>query len=412
MDHMEISACILSCPERETLRSQTLKALAATDWGAPARVELDSATSGNRQERQSQAALRLLQHSLDEKPDFILFLEDDLVFNHHLRHNLTHWQPFTLASADEPFFASLYNPNISRLESHAALAFFIARPEAVYGSQAMLLSLSTAKDIVAHWEDVSGMQDIKISRLAARKCPLYYHTPSLVQHVGKRSVWGGQFHTANDFQESWRADQRQPQSNPALPRSWILAQMRGINGWLDEGEANLLIDLASHLAAAEQAPQTVVEVGSYCGKATITVGQTLRAARAQSAKIYAIDSFDGAVSAVGGGMMQTAANYATFEANLLNAGLMDRVIAIQGRASEIAWGIPISLLIIDGLHDYESVKADFAAFSPWVVTGGRVAFHDYSSAFKDVARFVGEIQSTGCWQQVSQVKSLLVLEKR
>jgi hypothetical protein len=50
-----------------------------------------------------------------------------------------------------------------------------------------------------------GMQDIRMSRLAGRKCPLFYHTPSLVQHVGERSTWGGSFHWAQDFSPDWRA---------------------------------------------------------------------------------------------------------------------------------------------------------------------------------------------------------------
>jgi len=29
--------------------------------------------------------------------------------------------------------------------------------------------------------------------------PIYYHTPSLVQHVGIESAWGGHFHWAPDY---------------------------------------------------------------------------------------------------------------------------------------------------------------------------------------------------------------------
>jgi hypothetical protein len=34
---------------------------------------------------------------------------------------------------------------------------------------------------------------------------LYYHVPSLVQHVGKKSVWGGFFHQAADYDPLWKA---------------------------------------------------------------------------------------------------------------------------------------------------------------------------------------------------------------
>jgi hypothetical protein len=45
-----------------------------------------------------------------------------------------------------------------------------------------------------------------MARLAGRlDRPLYYHVPSLVQHVGKKSVWGGFFHQAADYDPLWKA---------------------------------------------------------------------------------------------------------------------------------------------------------------------------------------------------------------
>ena len=45
-----------------------------------------------------------------------------------------------------------------------------------------------------------------LTRLVALRWPLYYHAPSLVQHTGRISTWGGGgFHTARDFVEDWAA---------------------------------------------------------------------------------------------------------------------------------------------------------------------------------------------------------------
>jgi hypothetical protein len=51
------------------------------------------------------------------------------------------------------------------------------------------------------------MQDIKMSRLAARLGPIYYHLPSLVQHVGVKSTWtdDSRFHDTKSFDRDWRA---------------------------------------------------------------------------------------------------------------------------------------------------------------------------------------------------------------
>lgn len=200
-----IKAYILSCPDRQQLRLQTLVNLRSTDWNDEPEIEIDQTTCERKQERQERTALRLLQRAVEEGPEYILFLEDDLDFNLHLRRNLQYWYPLVKTPSRMHFFASLYSPNIRRLAQSPRHAFFVADPNTVYGSQAFLLSLITARYITERWSDVVGMQDIKMSRLAARHCPLYYHTPSLVQHVGVESAWGGGFHSAADFSRDWKS---------------------------------------------------------------------------------------------------------------------------------------------------------------------------------------------------------------
>jgi len=50
--------------------------------------------------------------------------------------------------------------------------------------------------------------DGRLARLAGRLGPLWLHTPSLVQHVGGRSVWGGVFLQAEDFSALWTTGER------------------------------------------------------------------------------------------------------------------------------------------------------------------------------------------------------------
>jgi hypothetical protein len=201
---MNISAYMMSCPDRAKMREQTLRNLAATDWREEVRVEVDDTSCERRQERQEITARRVLEKAVADGPEFILFLEDDLQFNRHLRHNLCHWSPLVKTAPGAHFFASLYNPLVAALEVRHDQAFFRAHPESVYGSQAFLLSLPTARYIVQHWTEIPGMQDIKMSRLASRLCPIFYHAPSMVQHVGEASAWGGQYHMARDFAVDWK----------------------------------------------------------------------------------------------------------------------------------------------------------------------------------------------------------------
>jgi hypothetical protein len=200
----EIAAYVLSCPDREEVRVRTLASLAGSDWDEEPRVVVDETSYERRQERQSETALRLLLHAIDDAPPFVLFLEDDLEFNRHLRHNLERWRPIEEA-VDGHFFASLYNPSVLAQRRDPDRASFVAEAGCVYGSQAIILSRAMVRFASVHWYDIPGMQDIKLSRLAAPLCPLLYHSPSLVQHVGVASTWGGPHHRAIDYDAYWRA---------------------------------------------------------------------------------------------------------------------------------------------------------------------------------------------------------------
>jgi hypothetical protein len=182
----------------------TVEGLEATDWPAtwPILVSRDEAAEGSKQHRQQMNARNALYTALDLRTDFILFLEDDVMFNAHMCHNLSHWRPVRDRLVG---MASLYNPTIHERERSPSEHWFRADAGAVYGSQAYLFSFDAASYIADHWHEVEGMQDIKMSRLAERGgWPIYYYTPSLVQHVGRDSTWGGGFHYARDFDPGFR----------------------------------------------------------------------------------------------------------------------------------------------------------------------------------------------------------------
>src|SRR4051812_10487899 len=175
---VDIAAYMLSCPERKAAREETLCRLRASDWGAEPVLVLNECTGARRPECHERGSLAFLRHAAQEGRPFVLFIEDDLDFNRHLRRNLRAWRPLLVAGDGErPFFASLYNPVIRALWRDEARAYLVADPDAVYGSQAFLLSRASVRDVLRHWDEVPGMGDIKISRLATRSCPAHYHVP-------------------------------------------------------------------------------------------------------------------------------------------------------------------------------------------------------------------------------------------
>jgi hypothetical protein len=195
-----------------------------------------------------------------------------------------------------------------------------------------------------------------------------------------------------------------------LVRAEIIAQMRGVEGWLEDAEADLLIAAAEHALRATAAPHAIVEVGSYCGRATTVLGRVARAVRPE-AKIYSIDPHDGRVGALDQRLVSHGPTLEKFRRNMERAGLTDLVEVIQGRAAAVCWSRPVGLLLVDGLHDYFNVAQDFYQFERWIVPGGLVAFHDYAPYFPGVMAFVNELLGSGCYRKVHSAAALVVLQK-
>ncbi|MEK9183937.1 MAG: class I SAM-dependent methyltransferase, partial [Patescibacteria group bacterium] len=143
-----------------------------------------------------------------------------------------------------------------------------------------------------------------------------------------------------------------------------------VHGWLSDGEAISLYKLAK----SSPKKGVIVEIGSWQGKSTIWLAKS-------GSKIYAIDPHIGAPEQI----EQYGHNIQTFEkfkSNINKAGVTEMVVPVVKDSEEAFkfWGgEPISFLFIDGSHQYEDVKKDFMLWSPLVMDGGIIAFHDSSA---------------------------------
>jgi hypothetical protein len=198
---------------------------------------------------------------------------------------------------------------------------------------------------------------------------------------------------------------------PRLLLSWpILSEMRKIEGWLADEEADLLIAASSHVLSTLPEPQAVVEVGSFCGKATVVLARVAEAL-GTSALVHAIDPGDGVVGSRDRGLQQKGPTRHKLQRTVQLSGLESRVELHFQQAPQVAWSEPIGFLLIDGLHDYASVSTDFHHLEPWLTVGGLVAFHDCADYFPGVKLFVQELLRDGRFRTVRSVGTLVVLEK-
>lgn len=193
-------------------------------------------------------------------------------------------------------------------------------------------------------------------------------------------------------------------------RQPILKEMRSIEGWLAASEADLLIS-ATHRALSDcPHVNALVEVGSYCGRATTVIASVVRAVRA-TARVWAIDPHDGFVGAHDQGLERVGPTLETLRANIERAQLSPFVEIVAAKARDVPWTEPLCLLLIDGLHDYPNVLRDFSHFEPHLCDGALVAFHDYAEYFPGVPAFVDELCASGRYEAVARARSLIVLRR-
>jgi predicted O-methyltransferase YrrM len=195
--------------------------------------------------------------------------------------------------------------------------------------------------------------------------------------------------------------------------------IRRTKGFLEEEEGEHLYRVA--LGAAPLGP--CLEIGSYCGKSTICIGT---ACREIGQVLFAIDHhrgseeqqpgeeyFDPALFDPLAGRIDT---FRCFSDTLARAGLDDTVVPIVCR-SELAaraWRVSLGLVFIDGGHSPESVSEDCRYWSPHLMPGGWLAFHD---AFPDPSQggqgpyqVYRQALASGRFAEHSFVRSLAVLQ--
>jgi len=194
-----------SCPSRHLALEKTLKSWGQSDWSnVGIEVSQFEDFSLEPKSRGIENCRRTLQKGFKSGAEYILFCEDDICFNRHIRHNLENWKPF---NRQEINLATLYNPGVSPLAASFKEHFLIAAPSTVYGSQCLLISRWMAGRILRQWDESQGGQDTIITHIAARMSePIFVHSPSLIQHSGRKSTWGGWFHRSRDFDPNWKAE--------------------------------------------------------------------------------------------------------------------------------------------------------------------------------------------------------------
>lgn len=141
----------------------------------------------------------------------------------------------------------------------------------------------------------------------------------------------------------------------------------GVDGWLGPLEGRLLYGLAAEADPAG----CIVEIGSWQGRSAIWLAAGAKAGR--GARVVAIDPHTGTHLRAEGETTEHA-----LRENLERAGVADQVdvVVATSEGAAAGWTRPVSLLWIDGDHEYESARRDFRLWEPHLLPHGVVALHD------------------------------------
>lgn len=193
-----------------------------------------------------------------------------------------------------------------------------------------------------------------------------------------------------------------------------------IKGFLDPDEGRRLYETAC--LAAELGP--CLEIGSYCGKSALYLGQ---GCKDKGTILFSIDHhrgseeqqpgeeyFDPSLFDVRSFCVDT---FGHFRRTLQMADLENNVVPIVAASAIVArcWATPLGLVFIDGGHAYETAKIDYECWAKHIMPGGYLLIHDI---FKDPTQGgqapyqIYQIAlATGLFDELPMTKTLGVLQR-
>ncbi len=193
-------------------------------------------------------------------------------------------------------------------------------------------------------------------------------------------------------------------------------------GFLLEQEGDKLFELASEISP--HAP--CLEIGSYCGKSAIFLGEGCRTAGKHP--LFSLDHHGGSEEQQPGQPyfdpdlydpeLQAFTTLQEFMNNLRRCALLDWVVPIAAKSILAGryWHTPLSLVFIDGGHSEQDVFQDFHTWAVHLIRGGYLCVHD---VFPDPAdggqapyHMFEHARALRAWEYVGMFHSLGVLRKR
>jgi hypothetical protein len=193
---------IMTCDKRTSVLNTTLDSLKSSDWGEEPLVVHDTTRHHDPKISQTTTSYQILQTALTRDGwEYLVFCEDDVLFNRFLRHNLERWTPVRFGMA---LVGTLYQGGPWEVLGDYSLA----PAGQIGGSQAVVLKRSWLPELIRMWPGLHvGMQDMRMYQGVEQYFPyVFVHQPNLVQHAAVPSTWDGPPHVSPTFDQDWKAN--------------------------------------------------------------------------------------------------------------------------------------------------------------------------------------------------------------
>ena len=194
-----------------------------------------------------------------------------------------------------------------------------------------------------------------------------------------------------------------------------------VKGFLADDEGQALYD-----AAIEVAPLgPCLEIGSYCGKSTVYLGE---ACRQTGNIVYAVDHHRGSEEHQLGeeyhdadlydASLQLMDTFREFRSVIRRAELDDFVVPLVSTSAIASkrWNTGLGLVFIDGGHSMEAATTDYQCWASHVVPGGILAIHDIFPNPEDGGQAPYTIYKlaaqSGLFDELPMVNTLGLLRRR
>lgn len=180
------------------------------------------------------------------------------------------------------------------------------------------------------------------------------------------------------------------------------SKVADVPGWLTEGQGRLLFAAAARVEARD----TIVEIGSLCGRSTIV----LASAAPSGAQVVAIEPHAGndrGPGEIDGYAQAAATDHQAFLANLAAAGVTDHVRHVRAYSDKAHGDVTgeVAVLYVDGAHRFGPARADIRDWGKRVVPGGTLLIHDSFSSVGVTMAILRELMF-GRFRYVGRSRSL------